>query len=142
MSTLVEQAVEKWKRDGASPRAPAVLGDFDALEQFLGRSLPNDIRALYLCADGMSDSSSDRHLVSFWSLSRIIHEREVTTGSDERGQYTDVAFADVLISSWYFWLRIRSNGHWSVFVEVTKEELSTFGEFLSLYVADPDRLCL
>ena len=69
---------------------------------------------------------------SVWSCERLLSEHQVERGSDDRGAYTDVSFADVMISSWTFCFRVRDDGSVSVFVESIAQELASFSIFLAL----------
>lgn len=90
----------------------------------------------------MRDSESDSTYLSVWSSERLLAERCVCHGEDERGELIDVAFADVMISSWFFYYRIRPGQGVSVFAEATFEELPTFMTFVVALLERPESLGL
>jgi hypothetical protein len=144
MSHLSKRVIAKWTEAGALCSTEASPGDLARLEQHLQIALPSEVRDLYSLANGMVDFSWDQSHVSFWSIARILCENETVARSDAHGAYVDVAFADVLISSWYFWFRIRPcrANPLSVVIESTDEEIASFGDFLERYLDDPSALCL
>ena len=139
---LVDRVIEQWLNAGVELRPGAPCDAIRAVERLLGAALPDDARAFYEKANGMRDFAYDRWFVSIWSCERLISEHEVQRGSDARGAYMDVSFADVMISSWYFWFRVREDGSVSVFVESIAQELATFSFFLSRYLEDPESVGL
>jgi hypothetical protein len=138
----MEQLLERWRDEGVGLQPGASDRDIATIEGLLGASLPEDARAFYARMNGMTDFDYDGWFVSMWSAGRMLSERELTTGTDERGEYAQVAFADVMISSWFFWLRVRDGGVVTVFAELTAEEFPSFSAFVERYLQDPEALCL
>ena len=119
--------------------SPAKLAELSA---FLEAPLPDDVQRFYQAADGIADDTDGTDgIVSFWSIDRIVSDAEVRAGSDERGPFRDVAFDDVVLSSWYFFFRVR-DGAVAMFSENTAEELPTLSDLLRRYLLDPDSLAI
>lgn len=133
--TRVEETVGRWRADGIPLGASASPSAVTQLAEFVGAPLPLDVQELYRAADGMADDTDG--LVSFWPIVRILSEPEVREGIDQKGPYRDIAFADVMISSWFFFLRVRGR-QVTVFSENTAEELPSLSELLARYLHDPD----
>ncbi len=91
MSGQVKELIDRWRLAGVGLQADATEEEIGILETLLGARLPDDVRALYALANGMQDFDHDGWLVSLWSVQRILAERELSTGSDERGPFTQVA---------------------------------------------------
>jgi hypothetical protein len=136
----VDEAVEQWRREGVRLGVGASAQLLAQLSAFIRAPLPEDVQAFYRAADGMPDDDTDG-LVSFWPIRRIVSDPEVRAGSDERGAYRDIAFADVMISSWFFYFRVRSSSV-SVYSENTGEELPSLSELLRRYLSDSDSLAI
>lgn len=139
---MVDELFAQWREFGVKLRPAASEVDLAAIEAVLEASLPAEARAMYARANGMADHGFDRWFTSFWSSERFVAEHEVRNASDKRGAFRDVSFADVMISSWYFWYRVRPDGSVAVFAELAGEELPSFSAFLARYLSDPDSLCL
>lgn len=139
---MIDQLLGRWRDEGVHLQPGASENDIATIEALLGAQLPNDARALYERANGMEAYAHDGWFVSLWSADRMQSEREVMAGSDERGNFLQVAFADVMISAWFLWFRVRDGGGVTVFAEMTKEEFPTFSAFVEQYLRDPDALCL
>jgi len=135
----VERILEHW-RSQAVPLNPGASGEgLAALEVFLDRALPLDVHRFYSLANGMSDYAYDSKMVSFWSIDRILRERDVARAGDEgRG----AAFADVMIYSWTFRYGLRAARPLSVMVDGSQLEHDSLSAFLDRYLADPDSLGL
>jgi hypothetical protein len=100
MSPLA-RAIQRWRTTGCGVNPPADQAQLEALERFAGFALPADVRAYFQLANGMADLEMDEHGVAFWSIERTL--------SDIDGPA--LAFADVLINSWYFWLELCPAGN-------------------------------
>jgi serine/threonine protein phosphatase PrpC len=124
-----------------NPGAPA--NAVAALESLLGASVPPDVRRFYETADGMVNHESDgESLVSFWSIERILRERDVVEAVDEGGPYRAVAFADVLIYSWCFRYKIRPGKPLVIVADGAPWEVPSLESFLQTYFSVPDLLGL
>jgi hypothetical protein len=103
----VERILEHWKMQGVPLNPGASPRQLAALEAFLGCRLSDDVRRFYSVANGMQDFAHDSKIVSFWSVERILREKDVAQAGDE---FQAAAFADVIIYSWTFRYRLRADG--------------------------------
>ena len=133
----VDAVIGGWRSGGVHLNGPASHGDLARLAEFLGAPVPNDLRALYLAADGMVDNAIDQWHVSFWSINRIIREHNMT----ERAGHSWVAVADFLVYSWCFWI-LPKHDRTAVLDEGTGEEFESVAEFFNRYARDPNSLGL
>ena len=140
--TPVEQVHARWRAEGIPLNPGASPESLWMLEIALETPLPADVREFYKAAGGMVDYETDKHLVSFWSIGRIIEERWRVEGADATGQRViDIAFADVIFNSWSFNFRIRKSGL-SLFAQCSGEEFGSLSELLDRYLRDSRSLCL
>jgi hypothetical protein len=84
--------------------------------------------------NGMDDHYTAEWLSHFWSIEKILRERLERTGCDATGPYKELAFADVMIHSWFFWFRVRPPGRLSFFVEGNNEEQPSLTAAFGSYV--------
>jgi hypothetical protein len=138
---LIDHLIQQWLVAGVELRPGASSEAIVEVEQLLRVPLPADARAFYEKANGMRDFAHDQWFVSVWACERILSENYVRRGADDRGEYTDVGFADVMISSWHLWFRVRDHKV-SIFVDSTAEEFASFGSFLARYLQSPGSLGL
>jgi hypothetical protein len=96
--------------------------------------LPHDVISYFSKADGMLETETGEWLSNFWSIKKILSERLEREGSDAVGPYRELAFADVMIHSWFLWFRIRPSGQLSFFVEGNGEEQTTLAGAFDRYV--------
>ncbi len=132
----------RWRSEGVGLQPGASPDELASIESLLGTSLPGDVRAFYAAANGMEDFDHDQWFVSLWSTHRMCSEKEIAMGTDDRGAFLQVAFADVMISSCFFWFRMREPGGISVFAELTDEEFPSLSAFLERFAEDPESLGL
>ena len=133
----IKAVISDWRNDGVLLNSPASQGELARLAEFLGAPVPDDLRALYSAANGMEDNAIDQWHVSFWSIDRLIRERDTM----ERAGRSWVAFADFLVYSWCF--RILPKGdRTSVLDEGTGEEFESVRQFSERYAHDPGSLAL
>jgi hypothetical protein len=133
----IDAVISSWRNGGVHLNGPASDGDLARLAEFLAVPIQSDLRALYSSADGMEDSTTDQWHVSFWSIDRIIRQRDIT----ERAGRSWVAFADFLVYSWCF--RISPNhDRMAVLGDGTGEQFESLGQFFNRYAGDPDSLAL
>ena len=135
----VERILKHWRAEGVALNKGATVQDLAALEAFLGCGLPADVRRFYLEANGMKDFAHDSKMVSFWSIDRILRERDVAAAGDEA---KGVAFADVIIYSWTFRYGLRAGISVSVMADGSPTEHSSFSAFLVQYMEDPGSMDL
>ena len=137
MMSSTDNLFRLWREQGTGLNPAASNGALVRLATMLGEHLPPDLETFYLNADGMPDQGMDRWHVSFWSIERIIREKDVVL----RGEQRWWAFSDVLIDSWFF--RICPNGARTlVFAESTQEMFESLQDFFKAYVDRPDSLGL
>ena len=139
---VVQRVIEKWRKSGTNLRPVASAHDLLRLEGLLGAPLPDDVREYFASADGMVDGNVGDHMVSWWSIDRIFREMEDMARSRYRIDPRDVPIADVLINSWFIFLRRRSPDSIGVFVEAANLELPSLTDFFVRYEADPASLAL
>ena len=133
----IENVVTWWRTTGIELNPPAGDDELTALAHFIGRSVPDEVRHFYHLADGMVDFAADAHEVSFWSIERILSENDTRAGVDGSGPYRDIAFADFMIDSWRFYLRLRPDEAVSVYAEEGGPEAMSLSDFFTLYLSDP-----
>jgi hypothetical protein len=135
----VERILEHWRAEGVALKAGATIEDLSRLERFLGCGLPDDVRRFYLEANGMEDFVHDSKRVSFWSIDRILREKDFAPAGDEaRGS----AFADVMLYSWTFRYGLRAGMPISVMADGARLEHTSFSTFLTQYLEDPGSMGL
>jgi hypothetical protein len=135
----VERILEHWRVHGIPLNSGASPHSLAALEGFLRRALPADVRRFYSLANGMREFAHDSKMVSFWSIDRILRENDIAPAGD---QARGVAFADVMICSWTFRYGLRATGPVSVMADGSPVEHDSLSAFLDQYLRDPDSLGL
>jgi hypothetical protein len=135
----IERLVEHWRSAGVPLEPPASDSDLRSLSEALAAPLPSDLAAFYQLANGMPDLEYDAHEVSFWSIAKILAERERRNGTDPNGSFSDLAIADFLINSWFFSLRVRCRAV-TVFVEGSGEEVQSLSVLAARYIEAPESL--
>lgn len=106
----ISALVARWRADGAKLRPPASTALLDAFEARHSIRLPSDFRALYQRADGMPDDEFVDCLLCWWSLEQIEREKGAFSIDREDGRYFYVIFADGMICSQHYCLRLDPNG--------------------------------
>jgi hypothetical protein len=135
----VERILEHWKGQGVPLSPGASMQELAALEAFLGCTLPADIHRFYSTANGMQNFAHDSKMVSFWSIDRILREKDVArVGDQARG----AAFADVMVYSWTFRYGLRAGCPPSVMADGSQLEHGSLSDFLQQYLEDPDSMGL
>src|SRR5260221_14299007 len=135
--TEIDTVIGGWRNSGVHLNGPASHSDLARLAEFLGAPVPNDLRAFYSAADGMENDATDQWHVSFWSIDRIIRERDIT----KRAGRSWVGFADFLVHSWCFRF-LPNNDQTTVLDDGTGEVFQSMGQFFNRYARDPDSLAL
>lgn len=135
--TGIERAIAEWRTRGYELNPSASQERLGVLAQSLGVALPEDVAVYFSTVDGMVDHATDQWLVSFWSIERILSDPYVQSGGGGADAYRDVAFADVMISSWFYFYRVRSSGRVTIFVEATGEEIASLDAFFLRYLERP-----
>lgn len=140
---VVDQVFRKWRADGVPLNPPASAADLLRLEAALGVPLPADVRYYFATANGMADGQpADDSLTNFWPIERMLTDPWQQSGSDALGSHRDLAFADVLFSSWFICFRVRPNSQLTVHVEGALLELPSLEALFRRYLDDPRSLCL
>ena len=135
----VGRILEHWRGQGVPLNPGASARDFAALETFLGCSLPADVRRFYSAANGMQEFAHDSKMVSFWSIDRMLREKDIARAGDDGRA---AAFADVMIYSWTFRYGLRVGGPLCVMADGLRFELASLSVFLEQYLNDPDSMGL
>lgn len=133
----INAVIGGWRNDGVLLNRPASQGELTRLAEFLGAPVPDDLRVLYCAANGMEDNAMDQWHVSFWSIDRVIRERDIM----ERAGRSWVAFADFLIYSWCFRI-LPTSDQTAVLDEGTGEEFESLRQFFDRYARDPASVAL
>lgn len=138
----IDAVLRKW-RDEVRLNPPATEADLARLEHALGRTLPPDVRHYFSIANGMEDGeAADESLTNFWSIEKMTQDPWRPSGTDALGPYRDLAFADVLINSWFICFRVRPAAGVAVHVEGALLELPSLDAFFRQYLDDPHSLCI
>ena len=87
----------------------------------------------------MQDYARDSKTVSFWSIHRILREKDVARAGDGA---QGTAFADVMMYAWTFRYGVGGGRLQSVMVDGSPHEQESFSAFLDQYVSDPKSLGL
>src|SRR5262245_48767766 len=130
----IENVIDVWRKVGVRLNPGASPEDIRRLETALGVSLPSDVLAYFSTMNGIDEEHTAEWLSSFWSIEKILTQWLEREGSDEVGPYQEVAFADVMIDSWFLWFRVRPPGQLSIFVEGSDEEKPTLCAAFERYV--------
>jgi len=136
---VIERLVEQWRSARVQLEPPASDSDLKSLAEALSAPLPADLVAFYELANGMPDLEYDAHEVSFWSIAKILAVREIRSGADPNGPYSDLAIGDFLLSSWFINLRVRE-GAVTLFIEGSGEEVQSLSALATRYIEAPDSL--
>ena len=139
---VIQRVLRDWCLQRVEVNQGASPEDLHRLEQMLAMPLPEDIRLYFILADGMTDGEADAHQLSFWSIDKILREREDMARAHYPLDPRDIAIADVLINSWFLFLRRESTGIVRVFVQGANLELTSLTDFFDRYRKDPGSLCL
>jgi hypothetical protein len=140
MNTM-DAVLRNWLAEGVQVNPGASETELARLEAFVGVVLPQDVRAYFAAANGMSGDRATNGLTSFWPIERIVGEPQLNAGMDEIGEFRDIAFADVMLDASLIWLRVRGS-RISIFVEVVGLELPSLEDFFERYLTDPTALRL
>jgi hypothetical protein len=131
----LDAVFDQWIARGVKLNPGASDSQLSAFASLVGRPLPGDIIAFYKRANGMVDHEQDDHMVSFWSIERMIAERDEVAPPA-------IVFGDFLISSWYFVYRPSDAGV-AIGVDSDPDQVfSSFTDFLRTYAFDPGSLCI
>jgi hypothetical protein len=137
--SAIDRLIDYWRSADVLLQGPATPTDLQLLRLELGAPLPEDVTAFYGLANGMPDLAYDQHQMSFWSIGKILAERERRSGTDPNGPFTDLAFADFLLNSWFINLRVR-DGSITIYLEGSEEEFDSLTAFAARYIEAPTSL--
>jgi hypothetical protein len=137
IEALVERAVSHWRSIGIAPVDALSRHDIAALETRIGSEIPDDLRALFLRANGMRAGDYDDRNIRFWQIEELAQYI-----SAEASGTTYAGFADFLIMSHIYEVRLNKSLSTEVRIEAPSPVIvaSTFEEFLRLYLDEPLRL--
>lgn len=133
---LLEHLLFDWGVSGAMVNGKVSKGAMNRLEQKMGKFLPSEfIKYLNHC-DGMLDYECDDHLVSFWSVERIIQNFEQCPKPKEGF----ICFADRMLFDHFFLLEVSSERKMTsrVIVQCNAKgiEFDTFFDFVDSYLSN------
>src|SRR4051794_35422075 len=109
--------VEYWRRSGIGIRPGAAVAEIESFQLKYSVVLPTDVLEYLLIVDGSSDGFMDDDLYRFWPLSEIIPVHEELDERNgvvypDRFAYPDCfVFADHLISSWLYAVKLTADPH-------------------------------
>jgi hypothetical protein len=145
--TIVQDMINRWLQHGASPRPGASEEEVVAFETHYSVTLPADFREYLRHANGTE--LFDDHFLSFAPIQHIKPVTENWSDADSGQDHYKgcFAFADWAIHCWDFAIQLdRSLPHMgSIFrVEDSRRRsdpiASSFSEWVSIYLRDPDSL--
>lgn len=140
---VIDAVLGRWTTIGVGVNPAANKADLDRLAEGPGHPLPEDVRYFFSRANGMAGGEPERETMAcFWPIEKILGDPWKPAGTDSRGPFQDLAFADVLLDSWFVCFRTRPGQGITVHVEAALLELPSLEEFLRRYLADPRSLCL
>jgi hypothetical protein len=137
LSALVK-AIRNWQREEIVLLPPLHESAIAARLEALKRPYSRDVVALYAATGGMDDGHSDAHLLSLWSLDRVVKE----TTSYNRPY---ILFADFLIDSHFYCFKYRDEDMSAVAVDYLNGEepelvAASVEEFFETLNTDPGKL--
>jgi len=139
----IDAVIGRWRADGVALNPPASAQELARLEAELGTPLPSDVRHYFSAVDGMEDCEMEgAFCVGFWSIEKMLSDPWRHSGSDARGEFRDLAFADVMICSSFICFRTRPGSGLSIHVEEARLELPSLEVFFRRWLEEPDDLSL
>lgn len=132
----------EWERHGVGLRAGATAVEIEGFERKHGIELPQDLADYFRAVDGMGEDEADQLGIRFWSLHelrRVVAELP----TPEAGRFQEYfVFADY--SMWAHGYAVRLGQPEDDVIIVGGDQAiavaASFGEFLQLYLTEPDRL--
>ncbi len=94
MENWIQKAVSQWKDEGLDLNPGATLADIADAEKQIGFLFPDDLKELYLVANGFVDFEWKSSMISLWSLKRIVDDHK--TGK------RFIMFGDFFTSTWQY----------------------------------------
>src|SRR4051795_3276558 len=91
MMDVIGEVIDKWRRTGVALNPPATAAALSKLGELLDAPVPDDLQRFFGLANGMPDYVTDGWHLSFWSIERILQERDIANDS--------LAIADFLLYS-------------------------------------------
>src|SRR5262249_8607438 len=138
----IDLLIGHWRRSGVELKPGASIAQLRALEKFAGFPLPDDFKSYFAAANGMVEFAADSHHVSFWSIEQILSDGDAKMPFLNAGPLR-LAFADVLINSWHFYLEYTDSSRLLLRSGLDDElKLDCFTRFADLYLRDPNALCI
>src|SRR6267142_653744 len=106
--SVIDAVLQKWRAAGVAANPSASEADLDRLADALGYPLPDDVRYFFSRANGMAGGEPERETMAcFWPIEKMLGDPWSPAGTDSRGPFQDLAFADVLLDSWFVCFRTR-----------------------------------
>jgi hypothetical protein len=128
----IEAVVDSWRSSGVALNRPATSSELAELAGVLDGVLTPEVERFYGLANGMPEGATDGWHISFWSVERVLRERDVVT----EGTVKWTAFADFLMYS--HCLRLgRVGRHVFVSIDGTPHRYSSLEAFFERYLAAP-----
>jgi hypothetical protein len=154
MQMVGEKLVTHWRADGLFIRPGASEAHIRAFEKKYQVVMPPDLRAYFLCVDGMTmvlSDGEDKEGFCFWPLSRVKSATEELVRLEGLPPYNDQAmrdyfvFADYLQWSWAYAIYLLSGASpQNPVVLIGKEHpikiADSFTSFVDLYLIDSPKL--
>jgi hypothetical protein len=137
MDDPITAAIDRWRKGGVQLNPPAHDQNLAVLARFLGGRVPSELARFYRLANGMVDYETDEHMVSFWSIERVVAENDIRASADDHGGCQDVAFADWMIESWRFYVRVRNGDVVGVSAEGGGPKANSLVGFFRSYLGEP-----
>jgi hypothetical protein len=150
LELLIQQVIERWRRENIPIRPGVDLTKINELESRLGAVLPSDMREFYLTIDGMGDHFDEEHFFRFWPIEQIQsvnqYYSDVAQLNSDASEY--YYFFDHSIGIFLYAIRLGNSSSScgpvafvsSPYDPTFQPFCGTFSEFLSIYVLDPDCL--
>jgi hypothetical protein len=139
MGTLYERLRNAWLENGVVIRHGATPLAIERFENQYHVKLPNQFRDYLSTSNGMVNGQTDNNLLSFLSLDAIDHE--MASHCRQTQDVVDVIFAEYLIYSHYYTLRVTKDGaQLGVYAANGTNEkrlAASFDEFIDTYMVNP-----
>ena len=124
----ISEVIRGWRAAGVALNPPATAASLSQLARLFGEPVPHDLQRFYGLANGMPDDVTDGWHLTFWSIERVLKERDFASDS--------LAIADFLFYS--HCIRVRPvDGSSRVAVDGSAESFASLGAFFDRYLLDP-----
>ena len=129
----MEELFKHWHASKVELNSPANTQQIAAFENLNGVIFPEDFRTYLLLANGFSGGSTDQSMISFWPLEDF---KTISRNSME----TFILFADFLIESHYYAIKLRSPENaqlgsiWAIAGQHFAFVAKSFVDFIEVYL--------